>query len=533
MPDIVKKYLEKIKEFWNKYNKKQKTIFIASVLVVVIALIILATVIARPQNIVLRYCSTALEATEVRDLLTQNGITSTVGPNFEILIDEKDQIEAQLILGSNNISSNGFSLSDALSGGFSQTESDKEKMYQDFLEKKFSSQLEQMDGIKSAQVNIKFEESSSIFKDFSDDTNASITAILTTARDLDDEAVEAIGLFLANNVGNKNTNNVTIIDHKGSLLFSGITDSTSSGYVSDKFKRQLVNNLKIDVKQMILATQLYSEVNVMVRLGWNEDRVTEVLQEYMIPDGSEQGLYSRSYEVTNTGTSGSGGVPGTESNDDDTGYMIEDGTGTNNEYNLNEYDYLQNSRLTTTERAAGTVNYDDSNLSATFIRYNVVSEEDLQLQGLLEGTTYEEYKLQNSDPIPLDVDENLTRLIANGTGIGEDNIVLAAYQVNVFLDPEESSTPVSFIIQIILAVLIVALLLFVVFRSARPVAVAETEPELSVEDMLASTREQQAPLDDIDLQDKSEARKAIEKFVQENPEAVALLLRNWLNEGWD
>ena len=59
------------------------------------------------------------------------------------------------------------------------------------------------------------------------------------------------------------------------------------------------------------------------------------------------------------------------------------------------------------------------------------------------------------------------------------------------------------------------------------------EPELSVEDMLASTREKQAPLEDIDLQDKSEARKAIEKFVQENPEAVAMLLRNWLNEGWD
>ena len=46
-------------------------------------------------------------------------------------------------------------------------------------------------------------------------------------------------------------------------------------------------------------------------------------------------------------------------------------------------------------------------------------------------------------------------------------------------------------------------------------------------------QEKQAPLEEIDLQDKSEARKAIEKFVQENPEAVAMLLRNWLNDGWD
>ena len=51
--------------------------------------------------------------------------------------------------------------------------------------------------------------------------------------------------------------------------------------------------------------------------------------------------------------------------------------------------------------------------------------------------------------------------------------------------------------------------------------------------MLASTREnQQASVDDIDIQEKSETRKAIEKFVDENPEAVALLLRNWLNADW-
>ena len=29
-----------------------------------------------------------------------------------------------------------------------------------------------------------------------------------------------------------------------------------------------------------------------------------------------------------------------------------------------------------------------------------------------------------------------------------------------------------------------------------------------------------------------ETRKMIDKFVDENPEAVANLLRNWLNEGW-
>lgn len=90
----------------------------------------------------------------------------------------------------------------------------------------------------------------------------------------------------------------------------------------------------------------------------------------------------------------------------------------------------------------------------------------------------------------------------------------------------------SFWIQIGLAVAILGILVFIVLRSARPLTVEEKEPELSVEEMLASTKENQPSVDDIDLQEKSETRKAIEKFVDENPEAVALLLRNWLNDDW-
>ena len=40
-------------------------------------------------------------------------------------------------------------------------------------------------------------------------------------------------------------------------------------------------------------------------------------------------------------------------------------------------------------------------------------------------------------------------------------------------------------------------------------------------------------LEDIGFSDKSETRILIEKFVDENPEAVASLLRNWLNEEWE
>ena len=125
--------------------------------------------------------------------------------------------------------------------------------------------------------------------------------------------------------------------------------------------------------------------------------------------------------------------------------------------------------------------------------------------------------------------------IAMGTGVAAGNISVVAYQRPYFQDKASGNilSNVTFWLQILLAVVILGILVFVVIRSAVPLTVNETEPELSVEEMLATTREKQPAVDDIDMQEKSETRKAIEKFVDENPEAVALLLRNWLNEGWD
>ena len=86
------------------------------------------------------------------------------------------------------------------------------------------------------------------------------------------------------------------------------------------------------------------------------------------------------------------------------------------------------------------------------------------------------------------------------------------------------------ILQIVIAVLILAMLGFVVFRSLRVEREEEVAEEISVEDLLEE--QEQENLEDIGFSEKSETRILIEKFVDENPEAVASLLRNWLNEDW-
>ena len=53
-----------------------------------------------------------------------------------------------------------------------------------------------------------------------------------------------------------------------------------------------------------------------------------------------------------------------------------------------------------------------------------------------------------------------------------------------------------------------------------------------MEEILQSTQPE-ATVEDIDVEAKSDTRRMVEKFVDENPEAAANLLRNWLNEDWN
>jgi flagellar M-ring protein FliF len=38
---------------------------------------------------------------------------------------------------------------------------------------------------------------------------------------------------------------------------------------------------------------------------------------------------------------------------------------------------------------------------------------------------------------------------------------------------------------------------------------------------------------DINIEEQSELKKQIDKFVQQNPDAVAQLLRNWIADDWN
>lgn len=170
----------------------------------------------------------------------------------------------------------------------------------------------------------------------------------------------------------------------------------------------------------------------------------------------------------------------------------------------------------------------------TATRWVVYDEDELKDSGQLKGTTFEKFKSAHSDPVQVDATQDEIDLIAKATGIQSSAIKLVCYERPQFVESQKKGFGLTDILQILLAVLI--LRCWGMLYSAVPEnrKWKSRSRNCSVDALLAATSDNDDEnLEDIGYSEKSETRKLIEKFVDENPDAAALLLRNWLNDDWE
>lgn len=536
MLDRLKQIPERLLEMWKSWTKTQKIIIVSAVAAFIAAVVIIAYILSRPDYQELTKCEDYSEMNTVTTLLTDNNYKYEID-NMTVKVEKKNLTNAKMLIASNDIKPSGYSLDDALNSSLTTTESDKNKKYAKYLETKFANDISSLDGVKSASVTVHLSDDTNSFYATKKDTTVAVT--IDTTKTLGDDTAESIAVLLATAVGNSNTNGITIIDTSGKTLFNGADNSGSTSNIAYssklKYKAQIENTVAASVKNTALSTSLFNDATVAINLDLDWDTVNKIATEYQAQEGREEGLYKDSYELESNGTNGASGTPGTTSNGESgTTYDLTDGTSSSSTYTVRQYSYLPNEFVTTTTSDPGKIVYDTSTMAVTLIKNIIYNEDECKNLGYLDNMTWDEFKAQNANPVQVEVNNDWMNMFSNATGISTDRISVLAYNVPYFYDTPKTSilNRASFWIQIALAVAILGILVVVVLRSARPLTVEEKEPELSVEEMLASTKENQPSVDEIDLQEKSETRKAIEKFVDENPEAVALLLRNWLNDDW-
>lgn len=536
MPEQLKTILDKVLEWWKKFNTKQRVLLGSAVAVVVIALVILAMVMTTPSMKLLHTCKDYAEAAKIKELLasdeTINFTFSEADMSFHV--EESDLTNASMLLGSNQIELSTYSISNVVDGSFTRTEADKQKLYKDYLEKKFADQLSQMSMVESCNVNLELPEDDGTILSREQSASASVQLFLTS--DIDSDQAYGIALFVATQLGNKSTEGITIMDQNCYILYSGADSQTSMGVASTQltFKEKLENAIRDEVRSVLVGSKVFADVRVGLNVDVNFDSSEIVKTELTNPQGMDGGAITQQslYDyVSNMGNEG--GVPGTDTNGDDTTYVIEDDQYGKTEISESDTTYDYDRMVTTIKGNGGDIEYNSSSASVMATKYISYHEEEVRASGALDNMSWEEFKAANSETRVVEVDEQYIQLIANTTGFPADKITFLCYEEPKFFDAVEEEINIMDYAQIALAVLIFALLGFVVFRSTRSQKEEEPVAEISVASLLESTADTQEELEDIGLSEKSEVRVLIEKFVDENPEAVASLLRNWLNEDWE
>ena len=532
MADRLKGLLNKVLEWWNRFTAKQKTIIVSAAAGIVLTIVIIATVLTRPQYVSLIQCETTKQASQVVELLEGEGITHTVSSDgLQVKVLEREVSNAELLLGANDIRSDTYSIDKVTDGGFGTTESDKQKKYQLYMENKLEKQFIGMfSAVKSARVELSIAENDGTLIASEEESFASVVLELDGEFTSDNAAYLARAIATA--IGNKTTNNIVIMDAEGNMLFSGDENYRMLGVATSQLnvKAQAENLVKNEVKRVLLGTNEFDNVEVASNLSLDFSSTESTEHQYTPADGQSQGLLSHEDIFSSESTNSSGGPPGTDSNtENNTTYQFQNSADSNETASEQSRDYVPNETITNKSIPAGLIVYSESSISITAIDYNVVREEDASSQGLLDGITWDEYKASNQGRTKIDVDQDLYSVVANATGISTDSITILAYRENVFFDREGLNISAADVVQVALIVVILALLGFVIFRSMRGEKEEAQDEELSVESLLQSVPDDK---EDIVFDDQSETRKLIDKFVDENPEAAASLLRNWLNEDW-
>ncbi len=536
MPEQIKQVLEKVSDWWKKFNNKQRIVILSAIGVVLIALVILVAVMNIPHPETLYICDDYKEASEIKAILEEGGIEySTDGDGLMFYVDESDMAQASILLGENEFPSLDYSIDNVTNGGLTTTESDKQKKWEAYLEAKFADHISQLSVVEACTVDITLPRNDGTILSREEEGTAAVT--LTLRQSMDDETAYGLARYIATQLGNKTTDGITILDSNANMIYSGADVNTIMGASTSQinFKEKLKALKKEEIRDILVESDMFAEVQISMELYVDFDTKKISEKELGIPEGMDIGALTsiREYSEESIGQT-TGGVPGTDPNDgDNTTYVTGDGETTMLTIDESEKLYEYNEILTEIISNGGYTIYDNSRVAIVANRYVVYNEADLKLTGQLDDMSFDEFRVANQDKKLIVPEEPLKELISDATGIPEDYITVVCYEVPQFVPITEDTRSITDYLQIILAVLIFVLLGYVVFRSTRSQKEEEMEPELSVETLLQSTAEANESLEDIGFNEKSDVRIMIEKFVDENPEAAASLLRNWLNEEWE
>lgn len=512
MVELLNNIKNYIGERFSDFDKKKKIMFISASLLLIIVVTALILMVTSTEYVVLASNLTLDEAAAIDQELTDLNIPHKDNNTTEILVPKEELSQAKMSLSIAGVyNKKDFSWTEAFNqSSITMTSAEKNKMYLLAQATALAQSIETIDTVEDAVVNLYVPDDTSYL--LNDEMNSRASAVIRPkgSAELSSEQVNGIKMILLNSVKGLAEENISIIDNTGRELTK--SSSFDEGYQANSqydLKTEIENRLKDNLTTFLENIYGSKNIKVMPSVVLDFDSQETVSTVFEPPNEDENlGLVRSMSEVSEKVVDGtSSGAPGTDSNGGNTEYDEIVNNQSDFEKSSRNLNYELNEINTRVTKARGTI----SDISLAVIINTKVLEDEILT---------EEHK------------EQIEKLVSASAGLNTKVVEVSAMAFVDELDEFDliSSTdqPAGFNILLVTGVILIFVVAIglVVFYMRSKAKVRETELEQKVE-------EQQEALDEIQTQDDdaSSPKYQINKFIDKNPEAVAQLLRAWINEG--
>ena len=512
MPELLSKIPEQFKEFWANMDKENKTKTMILSSVIFVSIVVAIVVITRPQYHMLLSYPDPREAREVAEALDRASIDYQVDTMGSIKVKKGDVNRANAALLQEGLPRSGVSLADYTEGGIGTTSEQERRRYQEYQEKRLSATLREMDSVRNAVVNLSMPERNAFFG--GDGQRAKASVALDTYYDLTPQQIKGVERFVAGAVVDLEPEDVTILDNYANILNHQSEDMIATN-INSQFALEQTVKTGVEKQVADLLMGLADNVRVMANLNLDFDTLV-TNQEIYEPVVDGQGIIRSKEERRETATNASGtdGVPGTDSN---ISSYPNEGAGQTGEYRLSDevVNYEINRTVTQATKAIGKLNEQRSSIAVAMYYAQPL------MQSEADATNVE---------LPRPEVEDIQNMVSAATGVPIQNVTVQMHEVMPISAPTESISMMQLVDQygyLLLIAVIIALLALAILKRNKDAEEEQLQPAA------ANMPYSEDVLPDIDLEEKSETKRQLEKFVKQKPDAVAQLLRNWLSEDWD
>jgi len=527
MNENIKKFFNRIKDYWNSRSKKQKITGISAFIIILLLISGITYFTTRTTMIPLYSNLEPSETGSIKQSLDAKGIKSVISDNGKtISVPEQDVDNLKVELASEGIPKTGsidYSFF-SQNASFGMTDNEFNVIKLDAMQTELSNLIKQVDGVEDAKVMINMPDKGIFVNDSNQQASASVVLTTKPGYEFTDKQIKSLYNLVSKSVPNLPTDNIVIMNQNFEYFdLNNDKNSTGSTFAEQMdIKHQIERDIQRQVQTMLGTLMGYDKVVTSVTA--DVDFTQENTDEHLVQPVDKQnmkGIAVSAQKITETYSgngAAAGGVPGTNSSDTGSGTTyVQNSSNGNGDY----------------EKIQETMNYEVNKI------HNQIVQSPYKIRDLGIQVMVEPPNPKNTNSLPQsriqDINKILSTIIStsidksSGTNLSNQAI---QNKIAVSVQPfngKATNTAVSqskipwwvYVIGGVL-LLIIGLLVFFMLRSRRRVVEEDT-----------FITEEPIKIADVNEEHETETslrKKQLEKMAKDKPDEFAKLLRTWLSE---